>query len=278
MGVNREYKDSVFSLLFSDKKRLLELYNAIEGTNYTDAEDITINTLQDVLFMGKVNDLSFGFQEKQVLLIEHQSTVNPNMTLRMLMYISRLYEKIVDSKLLYARKQTKIPRPEFIVLYNGREDLPAESVMKLSDLFEKTGGHDKIDLDLKVRVFNINKGCNPKIEQSESLSGYSELVAKTRANQKAGLGKDRAVKEAVKECVKEGILADFLREHGSEVENMLLTEWNWDDAFQVSKEEGIEEGMERKSLEIAQKMKNRKTPLEEIAEYTGLSLENIAKL
>jgi hypothetical protein len=279
MSVNREYKDSVFSLLFSDKARLLELYNAIEGTSYTDAEDITINTLQDVLFMDRVNDLSFKFREKQVVLIEHESTINPNMALRMLMYIARLYEKIIDDKLLYSRKQTKIPRPEFIVLYNGRDDLPAESTMTLSGLFEKIPGHDSIDMELKVKVYNINKGCNPKIEsQSEPLRGYAELVAKARTNQGAGMGRDEAIKEAVKQCRKKGVLSDFLKEHGSEVENMLLTEWNWDDAFQVCKEESKEEGIEIGKLETALNMKNFKMPLEEIAKYTGLPLEKLAAL
>ncbi|MDR1362806.1 MAG: Rpn family recombination-promoting nuclease/putative transposase, partial [Spirochaetaceae bacterium] len=98
MEVNRGYKDSVFTLLFNNKERLLELYNAIEGTNYTDAADIKINTLRDIIFLDKVNDVSFEFRKKQIVLIEHQSTINPNMALRLLMYIGRLYEKIMDSK------------------------------------------------------------------------------------------------------------------------------------------------------------------------------------
>jgi predicted transposase/invertase (TIGR01784 family) len=138
-------------------------------------------------------------------------------------------------------------------------------------------------MELKVKVYNINKGRNPKIEsQSEPLRGYAELVAKARTNQDAGMGRDEAIKEAVKQCVKEGILSNFLKEHGSEVENMLLTEWNWDDALQVSKEEGkedgIEIGVEKGKLEIAMNMKNFKMPLEEIAKYTGLPLEKLAAL
>jgi predicted transposase/invertase (TIGR01784 family) len=104
------------------------------------------------------------------------------------------------------------------------------------------------------------------------------------------MGKDEAVKAAVRECVKKGILADFLREHGSEVENMLLTEWNWDDALEVWRKEGWEDGMEigmergmekgkrEGKLEIALNMKNFKIPPEEIAKYTGLPPEKIAEL
>ncbi|MDR2658613.1 MAG: Rpn family recombination-promoting nuclease/putative transposase [Spirochaetaceae bacterium] len=133
--MNRNYKDSVFTLLFSDKSRLLELYNAIEGTNYTNAEDITINTLQDALFLDRINDLSFQFRDKVIVLIEHQSTINLNMPLRLLLYIARIYEKIIDNNHIYSRKRMAIPRPKFIVLYNGKEYLPDRSVLKLSDLF-----------------------------------------------------------------------------------------------------------------------------------------------
>ncbi|MDR1363263.1 MAG: Rpn family recombination-promoting nuclease/putative transposase [Spirochaetaceae bacterium] len=288
MEVNRGYKDSVFTLLFNNEERLLELYNAIEGTSYTDAADIKINTLQDIIFLDKVNDVSFEFRKKQIVLIEHQSTINPNMALRLLMYIGRLYEKIMDSKLLYSRKKTNIPRPEFIVLYNGREELPDESVLKLSELFEKVEGNDKIELELEVKVYNINKGRNPAIEgRCESLNGYAELVAKARENEKAGMDKAEAVKEAVKHCIREGTLGGFLREHGSEVENMLLTEWNWDDALQVCREEswedgwekgivkGMEKGLLTGKLEIAQKMKSLNMPLEQITKYTGLNPDEI---
>jgi hypothetical protein len=162
------------------------------------------------------------------------------------MYIGRLYEKIMESKLLYSRKKANIPCPEFIVLYNGREELPDESVLRLSDLFEKVEGNDKIELELEVKVYNINKGRNPAIEgRCASLNGYAELVAKARENEKAGMDKAEAVKEAVKHCIREGTLGGFLREHGSEVENMLLTEWNLDDALQVCREESWEDGWEK---------------------------------
>jgi hypothetical protein len=161
------------------------------------------------------------------------------------MYIDRLYEKTIDNKRIYSRKRFSIPRPEFIVLYNGKEDLPAESVLKLSDMFKKLEGHDKIALELEVKVYNINKGRNPAIEKRcPALGAYSELVDRIRANESAGMERTEAVKEAVRYCTGKGILSGFLKEHGSEVENMLLTEWNWNDALQVSREEGREDGRE----------------------------------
>ena len=247
MPVNREYKDSVFSLLFNDKTRLLELYNALhDGTPFTEEDGIEINTLRDALFMGRVNDISFLLGDMLVVLVEHQSTLNPNMPLRMLLYIGRIYEKIGDNRRMYASRKVVIPRPEFIVLYNGPEAFPERKVLKLSDLYKELAGYEQAMLELEVRVYNINKGVNPVIEERCPTPGaYAELVDRVRKNEQGGASRDEAVKEAVRYCQGKGILKEFLREHGSEVENMLLTEWNWDDALQVRWEEGWEEGREK---------------------------------
>jgi hypothetical protein len=117
--MNKKYKDSLFVALFSDENRLRELYNALAGTNYGNDVDIAINTLQEVLFMERRNDISFTIGGKFVVLIEHQSTINLNMPLRCLLYIARVYEKLVENKALYRKKAVPIPFPEFYVLYNG---------------------------------------------------------------------------------------------------------------------------------------------------------------
>jgi len=121
MHANTKYKDSVFSLLFSDTNLLRELYCALEGVDLPEDIPVTINTLQDVLFMEKINDISFEIGGKLIVLIEHQSTVNPNLPLRLLLYIARLYEKTIDEKKLYSRSRMRILFPVIIVLYNGKE-------------------------------------------------------------------------------------------------------------------------------------------------------------
>ena len=136
MGVNSKYKDSFFSWLLSDPDTLRELYSAIKGVFLDPSIPIIINTLKDVLFMERINDISFEIAGKLVVLIEHQSTINPNMALRLLMYIARIYEKIIDSEHIYSGKQILIPQPEFIVLYNGTDQYPDESVLRLSDSFK----------------------------------------------------------------------------------------------------------------------------------------------
>jgi hypothetical protein len=246
MGINRQYKDSVFSLLFSDPETLRELYGALEGVTLPKDLPITINTLEGVLFMERVNDVSFAAGNKLVVILEHQATVNPNMPLRCFLYLARLYEKIIDSKDVYKSKLIPIPRPECFVLYNGTAEYPDETCLKLSDSYkelEDLGIKGLPDLELVVKVVNINRGHNEGVVQRcEKLKGYSVFIAKAREYEAELGSREKGVKAAVKDCIQNGVLKDFLEEHSSEVLNMLFTEWNWDDALAVRYEEGREEG------------------------------------
>jgi predicted transposase YdaD len=250
MGANREYKDSVFSFLFSDPETLRELYGALEGVRLGADIPITINTLSDVIFKEQINDLSFMVDNRLVILIEHQSTFNPNMALRLLIYIGRVYEKLFDRKTLYTSKKLKVPQPEFIVLYNGTAPYPDRQILNLSDMFEKVEYlRDCADrspaLELRVKVYNINQGHNKAIiEKCRQLEWYSIFIAKVR-EYKADTGDDeKAMKLAVIYCIENNILKEFLEAHASEVMNMLLTEWNTVEYGEVQREEGREEGLE----------------------------------
>jgi hypothetical protein len=246
--VNSKYKNSVFSALFSDPETLRELYSAIEGAPPDPDALITVNTLSDVLYMEQYNDISFTINNKLVILIEHQSTINPNMPLRLLLYIARVYEKIIDRKSLYREKLLVIPRPEFIVLYNGPRHYPDKMTLRLSDAFEKIDGpkgNTPPELELAVTVYNINKGHNEEILQKcEKLRSYSTFVDKIRENRKT-MPLDEAMKSAIEYCIENNILSSFLLERSSEVFNMLLNEWNWDDAKEVWQEEAAEEATEK---------------------------------
>ena len=183
MGANTKYKDSVFSFLFSDPDLLRELYCALEGITLPADVPVTINTLQDVLFMDRVNDISFEIGGKLVILIEHQSTINPNMAFRFLMYIARVYEKIVgDNKKIYTSNLIHLPRPEFFVLYNGTSPYPDEETLRLSAAFEKAASLGLPEkgipsLELVARVININQGRNGEIvRRCETLNGYCAFI------------------------------------------------------------------------------------------------------
>ena len=192
MKANTKFKNSVFSLLFSDPDVLRELYCALKGLTLPDDVPVVINTLEDALFMDQVNDISFEIGGRLVVLIEHQSTINPNMALRLLMYIGRIYEKIIKDKNIYSKKQIYIPQPEFFVLYNGADPFPDESLFKLSDLFmdvEPLGLPEKANpvLELEVKVLNINEGKNENIvKKCRFLSQYSVFTAKVREYKNSG--------------------------------------------------------------------------------------------
>ncbi|GBU24647.1 hypothetical protein R83H12_01281 [Fibrobacteria bacterium R8-3-H12] len=238
---NRKFKDSVFTLLFGEKNNLLELYNAIENTSYGSDTDIQITTLEDALFMEQINDISFVIEGKLVVLIEHQSTINPNMPIRMLLYIARTYEKIVDKDGLYSTKKMSIPKPEFIVLYNGVEECPDKQVLKLSDMFTEPLGEGLANLELEVNVYNINNGRNEEFaKRSEKLRGYEFFVSLVREYLKV-MDRSPAIRRAVLDCISQGVLKEFFEEHGSEVHNMLLSEWNLDDAIAVARKESRDE-------------------------------------
>jgi hypothetical protein len=291
MDVNRSYKDSVFSLLFSDPQTLRELYCALEGVTLSPDVPVTINTLEGVLFMERVNDISFAVADKLVVILEHQSTVNPNMPLRCLLYLARLYEKIIDNKDVYKSRLVTIPRPECFVLYNGTADYPDETRLKLSEAFADMKGlglTGSSDLELVVRVININRGHNSElVKKCGKLEGYSDFIGKAREYEQELGSREEGVKAAVKYCISHGILKEFLELHSSEVFNMLFTEWNWDDALAVRFEEGVEEGIEKGiekgreegiekgREEIARNALAKGLPPDIIGEITGLDIETI---
>jgi hypothetical protein len=265
MKTKRNYKDSVFCCLFSDEDKLRELYNAITGSAYDSSTKIRINTLKGILYMDQVNDISFTIGDKLVILIEHQASINPNMPLRFLLYITQVFEIIINhltqgttppryatrkqrklaaaNKAIYSETLLKIPEPEFIVLYNGDKPFPDKHTYYLSTAFEKTPA-DHPKLNLEVTVYNVNKGHNEWLtKRSKTLDEYSIFIAKARQYHRY-LSRNRAIKKAVTYCKKNGIMVDFLNEHALEVMKMLTKEWDWDVAKSVWKEESLAEGIQ----------------------------------
>lgn len=286
--VNRNYKDTVFRMLFSDRKNLLSLYNAVNQRHYTDPEDLEIVTLENAIYMGMKNDLAFII-DTNLYLYEHQSTYNPNMPLRDLFYISNEYQKLLDKKSLYSSSLQKIPAPNFIELYNGTDTLSDFSEHRLSSAFENLSGEPK--LELIVTVLNINEGHNALLmEHCQTLKEYSQYVAKVR-KYAAGMPLDQAVEYAVDECIKENILADFLRKNRAEVISMSIFEYDkeeeekklrkaeYEAGVEAGVSLGVEKGVKKGVIETTRHLlKLNKLSLEEIASVSGLSLEEIKKL
>ncbi|MCL2601648.1 MAG: Rpn family recombination-promoting nuclease/putative transposase [Treponema sp.] len=278
MHANIKYKDSVFSLLFSKPDLLRELYCALEGVDVPEDTPVVINTLQDVLYMDRVNDISFEIGGKIIVLVEHQSTVNPNLPLRMLLYIARLYEKIIGDKNIYASKRIPIPFPVFIILYNGNAEVPDRMALKLSDSFENPGSlttEQKAMLELSITLININHGRNKEVaEKCQTLAAYSAFIDKVKVFEKETKDRAHALKLAIKYCKEHDILKEFLETHSTEVFNMLMTEWNLDDALAVRFEEGWEGGLET----TARNALAEGASLEFVSKITGLDIEAIEQL
>ena len=281
--IYKQYKATFFAELFSQPQRLRELYNALAGTDYGEETPVEINTLENVFFHGLRNDLSFTIDNKHVLVLEHQSTINANMPLRCLMYIARLYEKITDDKAIYHDKLIEIPTPEFIVLYNGVKPFPAEKILNLSDAYKSTDkSAEKFgSLSLTVRVLNINPGYNDELLQKcETLSGYTAFVEHIRSSRLNGANLQDAVKKAITWGMTQDTLRTFLTEHGSEVNSMIAgREFNIDIAKEVWQEEAYEDGREEGLKDIARKLKESALMTsEQIVQITGLSVEDVEKL
>ena len=276
--VNRSYKDTLFRMLFQEKEALLSLYNAVGQTDYKDASQLEIVTLENAIYMNMKNDLAFLIN-LELNLYEHQSTWNPNMPLRDLFYVAKEYEQLIRKETLYSSRLVKLPVPRFLVFCNGRMPDQAEKiVLKLSDSFEKRTGEP--ELELKVTVLNINAGYNETLMNAcRLLKEYSLYVARVRSYA-SQMDMNAAVNRAVEECISEGILADFLLKSRAEVVAMSIFEYDEERErelikkaeFECGKEEGIKAGIE---LGKAQGIELGKAQGIELGKAQGIELGKI---
>ena len=271
---NREHKDSLFVDLFyqdeTAKKNLLSLYNALHDTNYEDETIIRKVKIDDVLYKNFKNDISCEVNGQVLVFGEHQSTINRNMPLRCLMYVGRAYEQLVDSKARYRTTLVKIPTPEFYVFYNGEKEQPLEQVLSLSDAFMNPAGENSVEL--KVKVININSDkAHGILDKCGILKEYSQFISTVRKYSE----EESAIKKAIKECIEKGILADYLKRKGSEVENMLIAEYSYEEDMQVKLQEGIWQGITLSADIFQMGKKNPDLANVQIAENLGCSVEDV---
>ena len=274
-AANRQYKDTVFRMLFSEKENLLSLYNAVTGNTYQNADDLKIVTLENAIYMGMKNDLAFML-ETNIYLYEHQSTLNSNIPLRDLIYIGIEYQQYVDDKSLYSSRLQKIPALKFMVFYNGTDAVDDRVELRLSNAYEHLAGEP--DLELKVLMLNVNEGHNKELmEQCQTLKEYAIYVARVR-KYTSEMNLNDAVARAIDECIKEGILVEFLRKNRSEVKMVSILEYDkeWEEKklrkaeYEAGKTEGI--------TEVIQNMYRLGYSTEKIAEATDKTIEEVEKV
>ena len=275
------YRDSLFRDYFRDTKNFVPLCNAVTGLDLK-AEQLSENTVEDILFSNLRNDVSFSAEENCFVFFEHQSTRNFNMPLRMLFYLSLLYRDSINEELIYRTKIIKLPAPKFFVFYNGKEPCPEESVLKLSDAFSMAG-----DIELTVTVYNIN--FNEKfrlIRECRPIHDYSCFVDRVEMNRARGRSREEAIIEAMKWCIANDIMHDYLNVRMLEVFDMVNLVWNEEDAkksyLAQGREEGREEGLAEGIIKGAHKnalenirnlMKNLNLTSEAAMNALGISSE-----
>ena len=225
--INRRYKDSLFRKVFSDKKDLLDLYNALNGTDYSNEEELMVTTLEDVVYISVKNDLSF-LVGGTINLYEHQSSYNPNMPVRGLMYFARLYQEYIDSSEInvFSTVLKHLPVPAFIVFYNGTREEPDRTILRLTDAFVSENGKtaENACLECAATMLNINYGHNFELMQKcRRLEEYSLFVAEVRKWIEAGGDRKQAVDDAVDVCIEQGILRDILIRERTAIVNMVLS-------------------------------------------------------
>lgn len=253
--VHRNTKDRIFRFLFEkDREALLQLYNALNGTDYQDALQLQIVTIESAVYIVMKNDLAYVLAGT-LNMYEHQSSYNPNLPVRFLIYLAQEYQKLIEEVgiSLYGTRQIVLPTPQCIVFYNGEKEMPEEQILRLSDAFENK--EHKADVELTVRMLNINYGYNRELmEKCKILEEYAEFVSVSRKFAEQGNDKKVALNKAIDYCIENEILRDFLKKYRAEVLGMLLEE------FDAEKYEKTirEEGQYCATIEILQEMNQSK--------------------
>lgn len=287
--VKRNYKDSVFRRLFENKESLIELYNALSGRNYSKETELEIITLENSIFGDMKNDLAFIIDGRFIILIEHQSTVSPNLPFREFIYLAKEYERLFFSSDVYSKERIKLPVPELYVFYNGTEDRPVEEKIKLSDSF--CCECDTIAIEVIVKVINVNYEKNAELlRRCELLAEYSRFIHMIREREHSTKDLQRAMEESIETCIQEGILKEFLKKNGGEIMSILYDALTREECEAIRENDGYVRGLRegeasgeargeaKEKLSIARNMLKMGMDIKVISEATGLTEEEVSNL
>ncbi len=272
--INDKHKDRVFKFIFGNPENrqwTLNLYNAINNSDYDNPDDIQLNTIEDAVYMGMKNDVSFIIMN-EMNLWEHQSSYNPNMPMRFFLYAAKLYEKYIAVSNYYQYSTTlqAAPKPRCICFYNGTTKQPEKKILRLSDAF---GG--EADIEVIVTMLNINYGMNARLMNTcKPLEEYSWLVDAVRRHQKRTMNLEEAVEAAIEEMPDNFLIKKFLIANKVEVKGMFLTEWDQEKVLA----QGMREAVNNDRKRVAMDMLKKNLPLSLIKEISKLSEETIRGL
>ena len=232
------YRDSLFRKYFEHPDKLAALHELLTGIP-TAEQNVEIKTLKSVLFNRLKNDISFKVGDRFIVLFEHQSTINPNMPARMLLYSAMLYRKMLSKESIYSKKLIQLPAPEFYVLYNGKEPWTDNSKLYLSSAFAKN--QHNLELVVTVRNIRYNKD-NELLQKYKPLHDYSFFVYDVEKRVASGDSLADAIRSATDYCINHNIMRDYLSANYEEVFEMMSLRWNEKDAKKYWQKEAREEG------------------------------------
>ncbi|HAL02903.1 MAG TPA: hypothetical protein DCP07_06040 [Lachnospiraceae bacterium] len=278
---NSNHKDRLFNFIFGreeNKEWTLSLYNAINGSNYSDSSLIEFNTLENVLYLDMKNDTSFILSDTMSL-YEHQSSYNPNMPLRMLEYVGKTYSGYVKKNKLnkYGERLIMLPVPKLVVFYNGTREMQDVTILNLSDSFNREHKQDS-DIEIRVKMLNVNFGHNEELLAAcKPLFEYSWFIQEIRNNQKY-FTLIQSINIAIEAMPDDYGIKGFLIKHKAEVESMLDTEYNEAEVKELFKEEGRAEGRLEEMNDSITSMLQRGKTVEQIVEFCGYSYEQVKEV
>jgi hypothetical protein len=275
MAGNREYKSDVFGMLMEEPGYALEVYNALNHSDYRDPGLVEMCSLERGISLSVRNDAAF-ILDMNLSVYEHESTICPNMPLRALIYVTNILEQWVKKKNIYGRKLVKIPTPRFAVFYNGVEEQPEQYQLKLSDAYANP--MEEPELELTCAVYNINSGKNRELlSECPVLEQYMVFVRYVREGLEIYPEKDlaKAIDGAIDRCIEEGVLREFLMKRREEVTKVTQLDYTFDRRIELEREDAREEALaeervnterERKAKEEERQAKERERQRAELAE------------
>ena len=280
-GTNRQYKDRLFKAIFGSadsRENALSLYNAVNDTDYQDTSRIHFNTIEDAVYMSMKNDVSFIFGS-YMNFYEQQSTYNPNMPFRMFLYAAKAYEDYANDPAnsfnIYSDELQYIPAARFAVFYNGKADEPEYKDLRLSDAYMDGV---KVESDIVVRMLNINYGKNKGLmDKCIPLRDYAFFIDMARGERIRGKSISEAV-DAAYDQLPDGWVKTFISNNRAEVKDMLLTEYDEERTKKLFIQEGERKGIEKGRQENALRMLEDGMPIESVAKYSGLTVDEVREL
>ena len=258
---NREFKSDVFGMLMEEPGYALEVYNALNHSDYRDPALVDVCNLERGISLSVRNDAAF-ILDMNLSVYEHESTICPNMPLRALIYVTNILEQWVKKKNIYGRKLVKIPTPRFAVFYNGVEEQPEQYQLKLSDAYASMT--EEPELELTCTVYNINSGKNRELlSECPVLEQYMVFVRYVREGLEMYPEKDlaKAIDGAVDRCIEEGVLREFLMKRREEVTKVTQLDYTFDRRIELEREDAREEALAEERVNTERERKAKELPV-----------------